>query len=44
MEYYQHLAEQIHRQLCVIPAPSHQEDLRAAYCLKKLKGMGARNA
>lgn len=44
MEYYQRLAEQIHRQLCVIPAPSHQEDQRAAYCLEKLKEFGFDNA
>lgn len=40
MEYYQALAETILRQLCVIPAPSHQEDLRVAYCVGKLKEFG----
>lgn len=40
MEPYQNLAETILRQLCVIPAPSHQEDLRADYCAKKLREFG----
>lgn len=40
MERYQELARQLHSQLCVIPAPSGQEDLRAAYCLEKLREFG----
>ena len=40
MEHYQALAETILRELCVIPAPSHQEDLRAEYCAQKLKEFG----
>lgn len=40
MKYYHELAETILRELCVIPAPSHNEDLRAAYCIQKLKAFG----
>lgn len=40
MEQYQKLAETILRELCIIPAPSHYEDRRAAYCLAKLKEFG----
>ena len=29
------------RQLCAIPAPSHREELRAAYCKKWLESVGA---
>lgn len=41
-EYYQ-LAKTIHKELCVIPAPSHYEDRRAAYCAEKLKSYGFEN-
>lgn len=44
MQQYQELAQAIHRQLCRIPAPSHHEDRRAAYCLEKLKEFGYDNA
>ena len=40
MKQYQDLAEQILRELCVIPAPSHYEDQRAAYCAEKLRSFG----
>ena len=40
MEQYQKLVETIHRELCIIPAPSHYEDRRVAYCLAKLKEFG----
>lgn len=40
MKHYQNIAETILRELCVIPAPSHQEDLRVAYCVGKLKEFG----
>ena len=29
------------RELCLIPAPSHHEDARAAYCKKWLENAGA---
>ncbi|MCQ2413419.1 MAG: M20/M25/M40 family metallo-hydrolase [Clostridia bacterium] len=31
----------VHRELCLIPAPSHYEDERAAYCKAWLEGIGA---
>ncbi len=34
----------LHRELCLIPAPSHFEDERAAYVLKYLKDAGIDNA
>ena len=34
----------IHKELCLIPAPSHFEDERAAYVLKFLKDSGVENA
>jgi len=34
----------LHRELCLIPAPSHFEDERAEYILKYLKGSGIDNA
>ncbi len=34
----------LHRQMCVIPAPSHFEDERAEYVLKYLKDAGVENA
>lgn len=43
MKRYYELVNQIHRELCVIPAPSHHEDLRAAYCAEKLKAFGYDN-
>lgn len=43
MEQHQELAQVIHRELCVIPAPSHYEGLRAAYCAEKLKSFGFDN-
>jgi len=44
MEQYQELAKTIHRELCVIPAPSHYEEQRAVYCLEKLKSFGFEQA
>ena len=44
MKQWYELANQIHRELCVIPAPSHYEDRRAAYCLEKLKEFGFEGA
>ncbi|MBQ8683867.1 MAG: M20/M25/M40 family metallo-hydrolase [Clostridia bacterium] len=35
---------QILRELCAIPAPSHEEGERAAYCLRYLEGIGAQGA
>lgn len=43
MKAYQELAKRLHKELCVIPAPSHHEDLRAAYCAEKLKSFGFEN-
>ena len=43
METYYELAKEIHKELCVIPAPSHYEDQRAAYCSEKLKRYGFEN-
>ena len=43
MKRYYELVNQIHRELCVIPAPSLHEDLRAAYCAEKLKAFGYDN-
>ena len=40
MKQYQNLAEAILKELCVIPAPSHNEDLRVAYCVQKLRDFG----
>lgn len=40
MKQYQELAQALHRQLCPIPAPSHHEDQRAAFCLEKLQQFG----
>jgi len=40
MKQYHDLAAKLLRELCVIPAPSHQEDLRAAYCAEKLREFG----
>lgn len=34
----------LHKELCLIPAPSHFEDERAAYVLKYLKDIGIENA
>lgn len=34
----------LHKELCVIPAPSHFEDERAAYILKYLQDAGIKNA
>lgn len=34
----------VHRDLCLIPAPSHYEDERAEYILKYLKDAGVENA
>jgi len=34
----------LHKELCLIPAPSHFEDERAAYVLKYLKDAGIKNA
>ena len=44
MKPYQELAKKIHRELCVIPAPSGYEDQRADYCVKKLKEFGFADA
>ncbi len=40
MEIYQKLAHEILRELCPIPAPSHYEDKRVEYCVKKLGSLG----
>lgn len=40
MQQYQELAQTIHRQLCPIPAPSHYEDKRVAFCAEKLREFG----
>ena len=32
-----------HKELCIIPAPSHYEEKRAEYCLNRLKSFGAVN-
>lgn len=42
-EKFQELLK-LHKQLCLIPAPSHFEDERAAYILKYLKDCGIDNA
>ena len=44
MQQYQELALELHQQLCPIPAPSHFEDQRAAFCLEKLREFGYENA
>lgn len=44
MEQYGKLAEGLFRELCVIPAPSHHEQARAAYCLEKLQQFGYSDA
>ena len=44
MKQYEELALQLHRQLCPIPAPSHFEDQRAAFCLETLRAFGYENA
>lgn len=44
MERYYKIANTVHRELSVIPAPSHHEDLRAVYCLKKLQEFGINDA
>ncbi|MBR5586853.1 MAG: M20/M25/M40 family metallo-hydrolase [Clostridia bacterium] len=41
--YYDGLLK-LHKELCLIPAPSHFEDERAAYVLKFLKELGIDNA
>ncbi len=42
-KYYEELLK-LHRELCLIPAPSHFEDERASYVLKYLKDAGIDNA
>ncbi len=44
MNTYIPLVNEIIRELAVIPAPSHQEELRAEYCLNKLKSFGIETA
>lgn len=40
VKYYAEEAHRLMRELCAIPAPSHFEDERAAYCCEYLKAIG----
>lgn len=43
MKQHQDFANTIHRELCVIPAPSHYEGRCATYCAEKLRSLGFDN-